>query len=176
MSKRRIVKAVDEYVKSKDETCIVLMLNDDQTKLEGFGDNLWTNVFESQSDIVDQLTDCMKIALTEISNAHLETQRYPKKMPKLFARPGSKDWKGVKIRSQLSYYMSFFDYGPAKKQKYGEGNPPQGWPTVVPWDSFKGPSKGLNLGMCAEIIACWKPRGCILMSINCYNKISDIGF
>ena len=39
MSKRRIVKAVDEYVKSKDEPCIALRLNDDQAKLEGFGDN-----------------------------------------------------------------------------------------------------------------------------------------
>ena len=154
MSKRRIVKAVDEYVKSKDEPCIVLMLDDDQTKLEGFGDNLWTNVFESQSHIVDQLTNCMKIALTEISNAHLETQRYPKKMPKLFARPGSIDWKGEKIRLQLSFYLSFSGFGPAKKQKYREGNPPQGCQTVVPWDSFKGPSNGLNLGMCTEIILC----------------------
>ena len=34
MSKQRVIKAVDEYVKSKDEPCIVLMLNDNQTKVE----------------------------------------------------------------------------------------------------------------------------------------------
>ena len=65
---------------------------------------LRTNIFESESDIVDRLANSMKSAVTERSDEHLKTQHYPKNMSKLFARPGSKDWKGVKIRSQLSSY------------------------------------------------------------------------
>ena len=152
MSKPIIHTAVDKYVKTKNEHCIVLSLNDDKTDIEGFGDNVWTDVFESESEIVDQLTNAMKKAVIEKTDGPLSTNNYPKQLPRLFALPGSKEWKGVKIRSQLTTYLSFFGYGPAKKQKYGEGNPPNGWPTIVPWEKFKGPSKGMSLLMCTEII------------------------
>ena len=60
MSKPIIHTAVDKFVKTKNEHCIVLTLNNEKTNIEGFGDNVWTEVFESEGDIVDQLTNEMK--------------------------------------------------------------------------------------------------------------------
>ena len=56
MSKPIIHTAVDKYVKTKNEHCIVLTLNDVKTDIAGFGANVWTDVFESEGEIVDQLT------------------------------------------------------------------------------------------------------------------------
>jgi hypothetical protein len=73
-------------------------------------------------------------------------------LPRLFATPGSKLWKGVKIRSELSTYLGLHGFGHNMARRYGEGHPPKGWPVQVDWSNFKGPSKGCSLTLCTEII------------------------
>ena len=91
MSKPIIRSAVDKFVKTKIEHCIVLTVNNEKMNIEGFGDNVWTEVFESESEIVDQLTNAMKIAVIEKTDGPLSTNNYPKRLPRLFALPGSKE-------------------------------------------------------------------------------------
>ena len=77
---------------------------------------------------------------------------FPKKFPILFACPGSKQWKRVKIRSQISKYLKFYGFGHNMSKRCGEQGPPVGLPVLVEWGSFKGPSKGCSLNLCTEII------------------------
>ena len=37
-------------------------------------------------------------------------------------------------------------------KKYGKGDPPLGWPVLVDWSKFKGPSKNCSLALCSEVI------------------------
>ena len=82
----------------------------------------------------------------------IESVGSPKMFLRLFALPGSKEWKGVQIRAQLCKYMRFYGFGHNRTRRYGEGEPPLGWPVLVEWAKFKGPSKGYSLVLCSEII------------------------
>ena len=81
----------------------------------------------------------------------LQHEELSNNLPRLFAKPGTKKWKGVQIRAQLTRYLSFFGFGQNKK-RYGTGIPPPGWPVLVNWRSFEGPSLSCSLPLCSELI------------------------
>ena len=123
------------------------------------GDTKWISRLETDPELWEKLSKTLVEATKERedNDLPLATGELDKSFPRLFAIPGSKNWKENKIRSQLSTYLGFFGYGHKEKKRYGEGQPPKGWPVQVDWSSFKGPSKGCSLLLCTEII-CWKPK------------------
>ena len=54
-------------------------------------------------------------------------------------------------KGQLTRYLSFFGFGQNKK-RYGTGIPPPGWPVLLDWRCFKGPSLSCSLPLCSELI------------------------
>ena len=132
---------------------MVLTLNKDGTSLEGAGDDTWVSVLREKPELLQSLTTALiEAADLRYFEDALVPAVFPKKLPRLFAVPGSKQWKGIKVRSQLSTYLGFFGYGHNMAKRYWEGDPPHGWPVQVVWSTFKGPSKSCTLTLCTEII------------------------
>ena len=153
MNKSKVTNTVKDFVRKTGEHCMVLTLNKDGTSLEGAGDDTWVSVLREKPELLQSLTTALIEAadLRDFEDA-LVPAVFPKKLPRLFAVPGSKQWKGIKVRSQLSTYLGFFGYGHNMAKRYGEGEPPHGWPVQVVWSTFKGPSKSCTLTLCTEII------------------------
>ena len=152
MSRKKVVSASKAFVKSKKH-CIVLTLSDDKSSLEGFGDESWVEALRETPELYEKLTEVLVAAAGDVlPGTSLSHESFPKKLPKLFAPPGSKQWKGLKIRTQLSKYLEFFGFGHNMAKRYGDGSPPPGWPVLVHWNSFKGPSRGCSMMLATEII------------------------
>lgn len=153
MNKSKLNKTAEMFVKKTGEHCILLTFNKNGTSLEGVGDDAWVNALGNNPELLEGLTNAL-VEAEELRDEEkaLEPATFPKNLPRLFATPGSKLWKGVKIRSELSTYLGLHGFGHNMARRYGEGHPPQGWPVQVDWSNFKGPSKGCSLTLCTEII------------------------
>ena len=154
MNISKLKNVTKSFVRAKNEHCLVLTLSSDRTGLEAIGDSVWVNVLEDKPELLLGLTNALVEAseARDLQNQILVTAVFPKQLPRLFAVPSSREWKGVKVRSQLSTYLAFFGHGHNMSKKYGEGQPPIGWPVQVDWSTFKGPSKSCTLVLCKEII------------------------
>ena len=153
MSRNKLDAASKNFVKKKNEHCIVLTLSPDQSTIEASGDSVWLKAALENPEVGNLLRDALVNAAEAADpDVVLQHEKYPKKYSRLFACPGSKRWKGVQIRSQLSKYLAFHGFGHNMPSRYGEDDPPEGWPVLVDWSKFKGPSKGCSLAMCTEII------------------------
>ena len=153
MSKNKLLAASKGVVQKKNEHCLVLTLSQDRTNVEASGDNVWIKAALENPDLFAKLKDALVTAAENLEpEQKLLHERFPKTYPKLFACPGTKKWKGVKILSQLSNYLAFHGYGHNMPMRYGENEPPFGWPTLVDWATFKGPSKNCSFTLCTEII------------------------
>ena len=72
---------------------------------------------------------------------------------KLFARPGTAEWKGAaRIREACGHVLADLGYGKNKTLIYGKGDAPTNWPVLYPWSSFRGPSKH-STEMCTQIVS-----------------------
>ena len=153
MSRNKVFNSVKSFVRRSEENCLVLTLNSEGSALEGCGDQVWVRAMENNPALFEELKEVLVAAASDADpEENLETETFPKKYPKLFACPGSKQWKGIKIRSQLSKYLQFHGFGRNMAKKYGEDHPPTGWPVLLDWTAFKGPSKSCSLNLCTEII------------------------
>ena len=153
MSRKKLFAASKAFVKTRNEHCIVLTLSQDKTTLEASGDEVWIKAALERPDVFEKLRDALCTAAEQIeSGGELQHVKFPKTYPKLFACPGTKKWKGVQIRSQLSKYLAFHGYGHNMPMRYGEDEPPVGWPVLVDWSKFRGPSKSCSMALCTEII------------------------
>ena len=150
MSKEKVFAATKAFIEGSNQNCLFLSLNDEKDALEGFGDSDILKALKDHPDVVEKLKDIFIDANKKKNN--LEPEKFPRMLPKLFACPGTKLWKGVAIRRQLSQYLDFYGFGHNKAKKYGEGLPPPGWPVLVDWKDFKGPSRGYSFSLCTEII------------------------
>ena len=145
MSKEKVFAATEAYLRNKNENIIVFTLDDEQLQLEGFEDAVWVKTLQDNPDVMDKLQEVFVNAATE-DGTKLVKDRFPRLLPKLFA------WKGVEIKKHLTRYFDFYGNGHNKSKKYGEGQPPPGWPVVLDWSGFKGPSKGYSFAMCTQVI------------------------
>ena len=104
MSTNKLFRASKDFVKKSDDHCLVLYLK--------HGDNIWLNAAMENQDLFARLNAALVTAADDREPLQaLQHEKFPKKYPKLFACPGSKKWKGVRIRSQLSQYLSFHGFG-----------------------------------------------------------------
>ena len=98
MNVSKLKHVTRSFVRANNEHCLVLSRH--QTGLEAIGDSVWVNVLEDKPELLLSLTN----ALVEASEARdlqnqLVTGVFPKQLPRLFAVPSSREWKGVKVRS-----------------------------------------------------------------------------
>ena len=153
MSKEKVFAAAEAYIEGSNQHCVVLALDADKAAFEACGDSDILRALQDHPDVMEKLEKIfLDAAKNKLPETKLEPERIPRLLPKLFACPGSKLWKGVAIRRQLSRYLEYYGFGHNKSKKYGEGLPPPGWPIVVDWQAFKGPSKGYSFTLCTEII------------------------
>ena len=73
--------------------------------------------------------------------------------PPLPCAPDSPEWKdGAKVRAVLTQLLVTAGYG-RHARKYGQGQPPFGWPEDVDWNNFKGATRsGLGIADLTRII------------------------
>ena len=134
MNKSKLTSTAKSFVRKNNEHCLVLSLSKDMTSLEGAGDNVWVDILRAKPELFKSITDALvEAAETRDFENQLEPESFPTRFPRLFAVPGSKQWKGVRIRSQLSTYLAFYGFGHNMGKRYGEGEPPVGWPVQVDW-------------------------------------------
>ena len=153
MSKNKLFIASKRFVNQRNEHCLILTLNQDGSNIEASGDEGWISAALENPEVFEAL----KASLVNTANnaeraGTLQHSMFPKTYTKLFACPGTKKWKGVQIRAQLSKYLAFHGYGHNMPMRYGEDEPPIGWPVLVDWVRFKGPSKSCSFALCTEII------------------------
>lgn len=148
MNSSKLVSAAETLVRDSNEHCLVITISND--RLQCVGDSSWVRKIKENPELWEMLSTTL--ATSDDDSLPLVPKVFPEKLPNLFETPGSELWKGSKIRSQLSTYLAFLGFGHKEKKRYGQGNPPEGWPTCVNWSEFKGPSKGCSLALCTEII------------------------
>ena len=153
MSKKKLLSTAEVTVSKSNVHCLVITMSGDKTHLEGVGDDTWVKALKEEPGLLNKMNEVLLRASRDVvPGTPLRPEHFPEKLGKLFACPGSKQWKGVKIRNQLSKYLTFFGFGKNMSKRYGEDDPPTGWPVLVDWEGFKGPSKSCSLGLCTEII------------------------
>ena len=153
MSSKKLVSVSKDIVKKTGKHCLVLTLNNEGTALEGAGDCVWVNLLQERPDLMEIMTNAfVEAAADRDMREPLVPDTFLKRFPRLFAVPNTKSWKGVQIRTQLSTYLGFFGFGKHMSKRYGEGDPPRGWPVLLNWSMFKGPSRGCSVTLCSEII------------------------
>jgi hypothetical protein len=113
MSTNKRFRATKDFVNRSDEHCLVL--NKDKSAVE---DNIWIKAAMENEDLFASLNAALVTAADDREPLQaLQHEKFPKKYPKLVSYPGSKKWKGVRTRSQLSQYLSHLavDGGPGTK-------------------------------------------------------------
>ena len=137
------------FVNNTNEHCLVLTFDDSRTGLEGAGDDVWVKAMEDNKELFENVRRALQDAAEDLDpEKDLHHEHFPRNLPRLFSNPGTKKWKGVQIRSQLSKYLAFYGYGHNMPKRYGEEDPPLGWPVLVDWSKFRGPSKSCTLALC----------------------------
>ena len=63
---------------------------------------MWVKVLRENKELFENLQNALVDAAVDASELVL---------PRLFATPGGKKWKGVKIRAQLAEYLRLHGYG-----------------------------------------------------------------
>ena len=149
--KERLISSTRSFVNKKNNHCLLLTLNNDRTGVDIRGDGLWVETFSQNPQLLQNLTRNLLEQANTNEERVLNFTTFPTHLTKLFARPNSKKWKGVAIRAQLTKYLNSFGFG-KNKRRYGIGMPPPGWPVLVDWLTFKGPSLNVSLQTCTEII------------------------
>jgi hypothetical protein len=153
MFKNKLLSASKTFVNKTNEHCLVLTFDDGRTGLEGAGNDVWVKAMEDNRELFENVRRALQDAAEDLDpEKDLHHEHFPRNLPRLFSNPGTKKWKGVQIRSQLSKYLAFYGYGHNMPKRYGEDNPPLGWPVLVDWSKFKGPSKSCSLALCSEMI------------------------
>ena len=102
MFKNKLLSSSKTFVNKTNEHCLVLTLDDSRTGLEGAGDDVWVNAMEENKELFEKVRKALKDAAEDLDPAKdLLHEHFPKNFP-MFGKPGTKTWKGVQIRSQIS--------------------------------------------------------------------------
>jgi hypothetical protein len=145
---RRAEEAAKSLVEN-NEHIIVLTMDKENYNIRASGDNIWVKAL-TEGPGFKQL-ETMLLSELHQNDEKLKFESHPKVkgFPRLFAKPGSKTWKGAgKIRMQLSALLKYLGYS---SQHYGKTEAPSGWPTLVDWSKFRGPSRSVSVPLCSEI-------------------------
>ena len=142
MSKNQLKNCASAFVSKNKGHCLLFTYNEEEKDVEIVGDDIWVNAMKGNICLMNEI----RKVLLDTANKRNESSTPPTStfarataLPLLFAKPFSKAWKGVRIRSQLSQYLECFGFGHNKPKKFGVDSPPQGWPLLIDWSKFKGP-------------------------------------
>ena len=154
METLRTCEQASKSLADRNETHIFFALDKKTHAVRVVGDEASVEFFTNQkTDLLDQVKKTLiTIQSKQIEGHQGEGKLYTNTRLHLFAKPGSKNWRGVeKIRKQLSQLLSLSGYGHKEKTTYGSGDPPTGWPYPYIWANFTGPSRA-SLLMNTQII------------------------
>ena len=106
-------------------------------------------IYKDKPELFQHIEEALKSSKQEIAVDHELT--YKQLIPRLHAQPGSVNWKGaIKIRVSFSRLLVYLCLG-QHQQKYGTGQPPNGWLAQYPWIDFKGPGT-CSTKVCTDLI------------------------
>ena len=127
-------------------------MNDSKTDVDVCGDDVWLKALKDKPELLMSLKEALEEAVENRDINKPLLYETLTSLPRLFAVPESKKWRGVRIRSQLSKYMACFGFGHNMPKRYCKEDAPPGWPILVDWSTFKGPSENCSLALYTEII------------------------
>ena len=65
---------------------------------------------------------------------------------------GQRSGEVLALGTSSANTLGFMGNGYNMGKKYWKGDSPLGWPVLVDWSKFKGPSKNCSMALCSEII------------------------
>ena len=145
------LKAASEALAKNRVSHICFTLDASNGVFKVIGDNATVAVFASDEELMKTINKTIEDGIKEGDE---KTVVESVSRTKLFARPGTAEWKGAaKIREACGQVLADLGYGKNKSLIYGKGNAPTNWPVLYPWSGFRGPSKH-SIEMCTQIVSC----------------------
>ena len=142
------LKAASEALAKNKVSHICFTLDGSTGVFKVIGDNVTVAAFESDEELKETIKKKLEEAIREGGEQSESVSR-----TKLFARPGTAEWKGAaRIREACGHVLADLGYGKNKTLIYGKGEAPTNWPVLYPWSSFRGPSKH-STEMCTQIVS-----------------------
>lgn len=140
MDATRISQGASTKLCDKGETHVTFSIDKVTKAIKIFGDEKSVEFMVEDAALMQRVQDVLQKARR--FNDSSEYKMYPKSRFHLFADIGSAQWAGAsKIRAQASQFLSLHGFGHKDSGKrFGEGNPPDGWPTPFVWERYGGPS------------------------------------
>ena len=106
MSKEKVFAAAEAYIEKSNQHCLVLTLDDDKAAFEACGERDILRALQDHPDVLEKLEKIfLDAAKKKAPETKLGPDRIPRLLPKLFACPGTKLWKGVAIRRTLFWKL-----------------------------------------------------------------------
>ena len=91
-------------------------MSDCGTEIEVSGDGVWVKKVREKPEALEFLSKMLIEATDEQDqDVVLQHEVLANNLSRLFAKPGTKKWKGVQIKAQLTRYLSFFGFGQKKE-------------------------------------------------------------
>ena len=110
MFKNKLLSSSKTFVNKTNEHFLVLTLDDSRTGLEGAGDDVRVKAMEDNKELFERVRKALKDAAEDLDpEKDLMHEHFPKNFPRLFAKPGTKKWKGVQIRCNLASILHSLD-------------------------------------------------------------------
>ena len=100
MSEKKLVRVSAAVVQNKKH-CLVITMNDSKTDVDVCGDNVWLKALKDKPELLMSLKEALEEAVENRDIDKPLQYETLTSLPRLFAVPGSKKWRGVRIRSQL---------------------------------------------------------------------------
>ena len=140
MDSTRIIEAASKKLCEKAETHVVFAIDKVTKAIKIFGDEKAVELMVEDGPVMKKINDILQ--QTRRHNESSEFKMYSKSRFHLFADIGSAQWTGVsRIRAQTSQILSLHGFGHKDSgNRFGEGDPPEGWPTPYVWERYGGPS------------------------------------
>ena len=140
MDSTRIIQAASKKLCEKAETHVVLSIDKVTKAIKIFGDERAVELMGDDGPLMTKIQEILQ--KTRRLNESSEYKMYPKSRFHLFADIGSAQWTGCsRIRAQTSQILSLHGFGHKDSgNRFGEGDPPEGWPTPYAWERYGGPS------------------------------------
>ena len=144
MDSTRSIQAASKKVCEKAETHVVFAIDKVTKAIKIFGDEKSVELIVDDGPLMARVKETLQKARR--LNESSEYKMYPKSRFHLFAEIGSPQWTGcARIRAQTSQILSLHGFGHKDSvHRFGEGDPPVGWPTPYVWERYGGPSTATN--------------------------------
>ena len=140
MDSTRVLQTVSKKLCEKAETHVVFAIDKVTKSIKIIGDEKSVQLVGDDASFMSRINEVLQKARRR--NESSEYKMAQKSRFHIFADIGSAQWTGAsKIRAQTSQILSLHGFGHKDSgNRFGEGDPPEGWPTPYAWERYRGPS------------------------------------